>query len=219
MNVLKRGIAGLLLLGAVLGRSAWAMAEPPSVEDLFATLKNANPGLQDYQSDIGIALKVKAGFTIPLDLHGKYYYKRPDHYRLKLEHAPQFVQKYPQIFGWNLPKLENFNSRIMGEEAVDGRECYHVMLTPKHEMADLIGQELWIDKQDAVFPRQIVHYKDNGEIDINVQYMTKDTFHLFNHMTATFTFPKAHVSATADATYNNYQVNTNLPDSIFQAEK
>ncbi|HEY3999973.1 MAG TPA: hypothetical protein VGO93_13950 [Candidatus Xenobia bacterium] len=208
--------AALLILTTWVGQAAGA-ASAPSVEELFTALKNANPGLTDYQSDIHIDLHVNYLVAIPLDLHGKYYYKRPDHYKLVLEHAPQFVQKYPQIFGWNLPKLEDFNSRIVGQENVDGLPCWHVFLTPRHEMGDLQGQELWIDRQAAVFPRQIVHYRDAGQILIEVKYTTKDQYHLFDTMKAAFSFPKIHLTATADASYSNYLANQKLPDAFFKS--
>ena len=102
---------------------------------------------------------------------------------------------------------------------IDGQDCYHVQLIPNHEMADMMQQDIWISKNSYVFPKQVTRYKDDGEIDVNVKYVAKDAYHLFDRMNATFTFPKAHVQATATATYANYAVNQNLPDSIFHTKQ
>ena len=210
-------VTAVALLFCINARAARADQE---VEQIFEKIGNLNEGLKDYQADINIALRAKVAF-IPYnpDMSGKYYHKAPDKHKLVLEKAPSYVKKYPNIFGWHLPKIEKFNSRVKDVTELNGREVWHILLLPKQGMGDIISEEMWVDCENYTVPRQITNYKNDGMICVNVNYAKKDGYWVFDTMTAQFSFPKVAVNATASARYSNYRFNQNLPDSFFAQEE
>ncbi|MGM9998826.1 MAG: outer membrane lipoprotein carrier protein LolA [Candidatus Bruticola sp.] len=189
------------------------------VDKIFAQIKSLNQGLKDYQANIDISLRAKVAF-IPYNptMSGKYYYKAPDKHKLVLEKAPSYVKKYPNIFGWNLPKLEKFNSRVKEVVTLNNQKVWHLMLLPKQGMGDIISVEMWVNCNDYTVPRQVTNYKNDGKLSVDVNYITKDNYKVFDSMTAQFVFPKVAVNANASAKYSNYVFNKDLPDAFFQKE-
>ncbi len=216
---MKRFVVGLMAtctLLLALGAQAPARADA-QVEEIFARVRQLNPGMTDYQADIDIALRAKVAF-LPYNprMSGSYYHKRPDKHKLVLEKAPSYVKKYPNIFGWNLPRLEKFNSRVAAQVDLDGQPTWHIALTPKQGMGDVQLVELWVNRNDYSVPRQITRYKNNGLLAVDVQYRQAEGFLVFDRMSARFEFPSVSVNATATATYKNYKFNQGLSDDFFK---
>ncbi len=161
---MKRFVVGLLAtvtLVLALGAQQPARADA-QVDEIFARVRQLNPGMTDYQADIDIALKAKVAF-LPYNprMTGSYYHKRPDKHKLVLEKAPSYVKKYPNIFGWNLPKLEKFNSRVAEQVDLNGQPTWHITLTPKQGMGDIQLVEIWVNRNDYSIPGSS-RYKNNG---------------------------------------------------------
>ncbi len=216
---MKRFVVGLLAtvtLVLALGAQQPARADA-QVDEIFARVRQLNPGMTDYQADIDIALKAKVAF-LPYNprMTGSYYHKRPDKHKLVLEKAPSYVKKYPNIFGWNLPKLEKFNSRVAEQVDLNGQPTWHITLTPKQGMGDIQLVEIWVNRNDYSIPRQLTRYKNNGLLSVDVQYRLADSYLVFDKMSARFEFPAVSVSATATATYANYKFNQGLSDDFFK---
>lgn len=209
------GLAVVAALLVALGVAAPATADS-RVDGIFAKVRQLNPGLQDYQADIDIALQAKVAF-LPYNpkMSGRYYHKRPDKHKLVLEKAPSYVKKYPNIFGWNLPDLAKFTSEVAEEVDLDGRPTWRINLVPKQGMGDIQRVEVWVNRQDYTIPRQVTHYKNDGFLGVDVEYGKTNGYVVFDRMTAEFRFPSVSVTAKATATYANYQFNQNLPDSFF----
>jgi hypothetical protein len=190
----------------------------PTVEELFKKMGEVNPGLKDYSSDI----KVELQFTIrTLNFAGKYYYKKPDKYKLELKKSPSFLKKYPQIFGWSLPNLSKYNSTIKPDKDTQGQESYEVELIPIQGMGDIVKQEIWINKKDYTFPKQLFVY-NYGTITVNAKYRKEGKFIVFDTLCADFDIKVpiiGSLKATANASYKNYKTNINLPDSFFVIPK
>ncbi|MEW6279130.1 MAG: outer membrane lipoprotein-sorting protein [Candidatus Eremiobacterota bacterium] len=211
-----RQIALLLVLVAL----ALPAGADQQVEEIFARVKQINPGLMDYSADIKMALDARIAF-VPYrpNIEGTYYHKRPDKHKVKLHKAPGYLRKYPNIFGWNLPRLERFTSRVVGTEKVAGRDCYHLELLPAEEMGDVQQVDLWVDTQNYTVPRHQTTYARDGLLTVEADYQTVDGYTVFKEMRANFRFPSASLTATARAAYTNYRFNQNLPDSLFKKEE
>ncbi|MBQ7529660.1 outer membrane lipoprotein-sorting protein [bacterium] len=190
------------------------------VENIFNNIKNINKGLVDYQANIDIQLQARLAF-IPYNpaMSGSYYYKAPEKHKLVLEKAPSYLKKYPNIFGWHLPKIEKFNSRVTETIELEGQKVWHILMLPKQGMGDIISVEMWVNCKDYTVPRQVTNYKNDGRLSVNVQYTTIEGYKVFDKMSAQFVFPKVAVNANATAKYSNYKFNNNLPDSFFEKEK
>ena len=200
-------------------KPAFAAEKLPTVEKLWENIKKINPDLKDYNVKIKVKVQAKYQFMNPkIRLTGTYYFKKPDFHKLELDRASYFLNKYPKIFGWHLPKLAEFNSKVENTR-FKGKECYLVSLTPKTISGDIKRQRLWVDKNNYTFAKHIYEYKKGGLITLEVKYRTEGKNILYDKMNASFNFPKEKLSATAKATYGKYQINNGYPDSFFPKEE
>lgn len=182
-------------------------------------MKNANKGLADYSVPLTMKLKVKYSLLeIPINLEGMYYFKEPDKHKLKVNKAPSYLSKYPQIFGWSLPDPGDFTSKV--RECPDGnKECMLVKLVPIMGKGDLLKVEMWVNKTTFLSPRQVYYYRDGGKITLELTYRAVSSFHLFDQVQSSLEFPRMSLNAHADALYGDYSINKGLDDSIFAEEK
>jgi hypothetical protein len=196
----------LLTLPAVAAESA---------EKLFERARNVNPKLVDYSADIAIQLNATLGF-IPYrpNLAGRYYHKRPDKHKLDLQNAPSYLKKYPSVFGFNLPDLKRYNAIRVQETDLRGVPVYKVMLVPKVKTSDITAIDVYLNRSDFSVPKYDTFYT-KGHLFVNIDFKRQDGYLLYDRMTAEFEFPS--ITATANASYSNYQINQNLPDALFKS--
>lgn len=183
-------------------------------ESIVALMKGINPGLNDYHAKLDITMKINLMMGVPVNTTGDYYYKKPDKNKLVLHKLPNVLKKYKQVFGWNLPQTSLYKTKVTSEN-YKGMPCYVITMIPKQGMGDLIKQQIWVDKSNYSMPKQVYYYDKNGKIEILINYRTEKGFLFFDKMSATMTFPKMKLNATVVSKYHSYEINTNLPDSIF----
>ena len=216
---MKTKILTILFLAALIftfGAGIARAQDTPTAEKLWENIMKINPGLKDYSVDLYIKVSAKYQIFSPkLNLDGTYYFKKPDKHKLKLRRASYFLNKYPKIFGWSLPALKEFNSKVESV-TMGGKDYFKVTLTPKTIAGDVAKEEIWIDKENYTFPRHIYYYKGGGLITLNIDYRKVKEFLVFNRMQATFKFPKEKLEASADARYGVYKMNIGLSDDFFK---
>lgn len=189
------------------------------VEDIFRQVRALNPDLIDYQANIYLSVQAKWAF-IPYSpkLSGRYYHKQPDKNKLVLEEAPSFIKNQPNAFGFSLPDLEKYNSKVVRKTTFNGQPVWDISLLPKKD-GSITSIQILVNCDNYTVPRQITNYKDNGKLVVDSTYTVVDKFWVFNRMHGEFSFPKVKVQATADATYTNYKFNQGLSDSFFEVKK
>jgi outer membrane lipoprotein-sorting protein len=199
-------------------RTSAQEANVPSAETLWQKLMEVNPGLNDYSVGVNIDANVRFLLLNPdLNLEGTYYFKKPDKHKLQLKRSYNFLEKYPNIFGWELPELSDHNSSVK-ETTQGNRKFYVVTLTPKVRRSDLLRQEFWIDSSNYTVPRQVYAYDNNGRITVDVSYRNESGYWLYDRMTANFSFPGMKLQAKALANYGRYQTNMGLNDEFFASK-
>ncbi len=215
MKIFKT-IALVLSIFILMTGAGLAEEQPlPTAEQLWENIMKINPGLEDYSVDIVVRVNAKYQIFSPnLILDGTYYFKKPDRHKLKLRRASYFLDKYPNIFGWSLPPLKEFNTRVDAVK-LNGSDYYKVTLTPKTIVGDIDKEEIWVNREDYTFPRHVYHYKGGGLITLNIDYRTVKDYLVFNRMQASFNFPREKLEATADARYGVYKINIGLSDDFF----
>ena len=208
---------GLLLLLAGLSFPAGAQEKFPTVEQLFTHMGEVNPELKDYSSDISVNIKFSVS---SINLEGKYYYKKPDKYKLEIKKAPYVLKKYPQIFGWCLPDPLKYHNTVKMNQDSEGKDCYVVDMVPIEPQGDLTKQQLWINAQDYTFPKQVYEY-NYGTITVDAKYRKDAKFILFDSISAFFDIKVpliGKLKATAIASYKNYKTNIGLKDTFFETQ-
>ncbi len=187
----------------------------PQVEHLFAVARKVNSGLSDYSADMTLKLNANLGIiTYHPEMKGKYLYKKPNKHKLDIQKAPNYLKKYPNVFGFNLPQLKNFDSKVVDEVLVADSPCYHIYL--KNNVTannDIEHLEIYIDKANHTVPRYDTYYH-NGHLFVTSKYRQLESFWVFERMTADYT--SSSVTVTASADYDNYKFNQKLSDSLFK---
>lgn len=196
-----------------------AVRADQQVEDLFAKAKALNPDLQDYSADMNLVMDAKVAF-VPYkpNLNGTYYFKKPDRNHVKLDKAPSFLKRYPGIYGFHLPDLNRYNSRVVGQEKLNGTDCYHLELIPKVFKSDVRRLDIWINAQNNTIARHQTTYAKEGLLTVDTEFQTVSGYTVLKTMRAIIRFPSASIEGTARATYDNFRFNQNLPDSLFGKE-
>ncbi len=190
----------------------------PTPSEIFDKIKQVNPTLKDYSVPIKIKAQVKYHFLKPrLNLEGVYYFKKPDKYKLELKRGSHFLNKYPKIFGWSLPKLSKFNANVKATK-VNGQDFYVITLKKKVIDSDLLEEKIWVNAKDYTFPIHEYYYKNNGKIIVNIKYRKEGKYTLFDSVHEVFDLPSLSLSAVANAFYGKYKVNQGLSDEIFNTK-
>lgn len=188
-------------------------------QDILKKMRMVNNGLNDYSSNLTVNARVKYSlFNLPVNLDGTYYFKSPDKYKLKINKAPGFLSKYPQVFGWNLPDTKEYTASLTEENDMSN-DCYLLKFVPVKKMGDLEKIEMWVNKNSYLFPKQVYYYRNEGRITLDVSYRKTGSFMLFDKVNAQFEFPGMNLSANAEAFYGEYKINEGIPDSIFDEKK
>ena len=205
-----------LLAGAVL--SAGQAQADEAVARIFEQARRVNPTLNDYTADMTLKLQANLGFiNYHPEMHGQYLFKKPNKHKLDIPKAPSYLRKYPSVFGFNLPALKNYESKVVDEIEVEGAPCYHIHLLNKVTVDnDIEHLEIYINKKNYTVPRYDTYY-NGGHLFVSSKYRQQENYWVFERMTADYTSSSVTVQASAD--YQNYKFNQNLPDSLFNPAK
>ena len=207
---MKRQILALLLVLTAL--PGWSVE---AVDKILAKALAINPGLKDYSADIQLPLRATLGF-IPYNKNmvGRYYHKRPDMHKLELKNAPALLQKYPNVFGFNLPDVARYRVLRVQEMKLHGKlPVYKIILVPKVRTSDITGIDIYVNRANYTIPKYDTFYV-KGHLYVNIDFRKEGKYLVYDKVNADFEFPN--VLATASATYSNYQFNQNLSDSFFR---
>lgn len=213
---MKKNILILLIVICFIGALSRISCAAVSFDEIYKKALSINSGMKDCEADLAIKIKAKWYLGFSFGMSGKYYFKAPDKFKVDLKRTPSFVKKYPKVFSWALPEVKDFNTKVTGEEVVDGKNCYVLYFLPKQLMGDLDSHTIWIDDKDFIMRRQTFKYNTGGEITINQYHKKLSGFWVFDTLSASFNFPKINLNATVNANYENYKFNQNLPDSLFE---
>ena len=205
--------------GEIVFPASGASVRKSFAKRIVDRMRGANPGLEDYYCPFKAKAKIKYAFLgLPVNVEGTYYFKQPDKYCVKFVKAPEFLSKYPQVFGWSLPDVEKYSIRYFDGEG-EFSDCFMLRLVPIEGRGDLEKIEMWISRETWLFPRQIYSYKNGGQVDIRCFYRDIDGFRLFDRMEAVIKFPSMGISGTAEGVYGEYVINSGLSDDIFKDSK
>jgi outer membrane lipoprotein-sorting protein len=207
-TIVRTGLLGLVLLLPTAARADEA------VEKIFAEARRLNPSLSDYCADMTLRLDANLGFiNYRPEMKGQYLFKKPNKHKLDIPKAPSYLRKYPSVFGFNLPVLKNFDSKVVDEVVVEGSPCYHIHLLNKVTANnDIEHLEIYIDKKNHTVPRYDTYY-NGGHLFVTSKYRQQENYWVFERMTANYKASSVSVQASAD--YSNYKFNQKLPDSLF----
>jgi outer membrane lipoprotein-sorting protein len=203
----------IFLLLLLLSLSGWA---DPQVESIFARARQVNPALQDMSASLDVDMETQLG---PLSDHpkltGTYYFKREDRHQIQLPKAPSYLKRHSRYFGFSLPKLERFHSKVVEDTA----ETWKIQLVPKVADPNTDRVEMWVSKQSFTVPQYDTYYHQEGKLTVAFQYTQSQGFTVLEKAVADLQLPSILLSSHAEIRYANYTFNQGLSDELFKPEK
>lgn len=194
----------------------WAGWADPQVERIFAQARRVNPTLADYSASLDVEMDTRLG---PLHdrprLKGQYFFKQEDKHQIRLEKAPSYLQRHARFFGFSLPRLERYNSRVMEETA----QTWKIELIPKVKDPNTNRVELMVDKQSYTVPGFETFYNEDGHLSIAMKYVRTQGFTVLESAVADLRLPSLMLTSHAEIRYGNYAFNVGLTDELFQGKK
>ncbi len=218
-----------------------SLAQNLKPEDVLDKVEQNFAQVNDYEVDVNI--KVDVNFLKVPDAQATIYYKQPDKIRLKSEGFALLPKEGLNFSPYSFLKGD-YTAVFDREQEIDGHNCYQVKVIPLGDRGDLILTTLWVDKAGYIIRKIESTTKTNGTFSINLQYDDNMTYPLPSKMVFAFNIEKMQMprgiagdmdegndakkesrnegrttTGKVYVHYSNYQVNTGIPDSIFQDDK
>lgn len=214
MNVSKLAIA--LTLSFLLVARATAAGEDDAQQKAEAILHQADTrmaSLHDFRAN----LKARAHFPLlpAVSLTGHLYFKRPNHLKVDVENLPRIIQKLRQNMQVQAPyhNRKAYVARYLRTETVDGQVCDVIGFSARDAVNRLQSATLWVERANGTMPRSVLQYADGSECTMTTSYGRVQEYMLPRSSEVEMQMPA--LRATAEVTYSDYALNTNLPDSVF----
>jgi hypothetical protein len=190
--------------------------------------------IEDYTVDATISVDVD--FLRVPETHAKIYYKQPDKVRMMSE---GFALIPKQGLSFSTAKLlnEDFTALYVRSDSLDHSSVEVIKAIPSDDSLDIILMTLWIDTTHNVICQIESTTKNSGTMlmELNYDFGKNEvlpeevifTFNLSNFsLPASFTgefdrpedtgqSTKAEITGTVSIRYQNYLINTGIPDSVF----
>ena len=203
----------IVLLLIVLITGVWA---DPKVESIFAQVRRMNPTMKDCTASLDVEMDTQLG---PVNdhpkLNGKYLYKKEDKHQIQLPKAPSYLKRHARIFGFSLPDLARYNSKVVEETA----QQWKIELVPKVKDANTDRVEILVDKQTSTCPQFDTFYQQDGHLTVRMKYLQTQGFTVLESAVADLRLPSILLTSHAVIHYSDYAFNVGLSDALFAPEK
>ena len=207
---------------------------------LMNRVKEKLAAVKSYEA-VGV-LKTDIPFIKMAESKVTVYYKTPDRFKVKKQDGISIIPKgginfhLQSIFAGN-----EYTAVAAGNSTVDGRQLAVVKLLPLNENAEVVLSTLYIDEKQALIRKANTTTRDNGTYEMELSYGAHAKFGLPDKVVfsfnlkdyklpkgVTFEYDAGADPSTPDKTkngkqkgsieikYSSYQVNKNIPDSVFK---
>ncbi len=203
---------------ALLAAAAFAALAVPSLsasaqDDLFARMQHVNNGLNTYQADVTVAIKMNTFPYLSPTLEGKAYYKRPDKNAVQFQSVPALAGQLKKVVGQmeppsDWPKLYEYT-----KTSDDGSVAMFKLVRKKNGRIDHV--DVKVDDKTATVSEMTYFYKeDGGTIKFTNTYDQINGNYLVKAQTGKVDIP--HYNADVSSTFANYKINVPVNDAVFK---
>ncbi len=205
---------------ALLAAAAFAALAAPSVpvsaqDDLFARMQHVNNGLNTYQADVTVAIKMNTFPYLSPTLEGKAYYKRPDKNAVQFQSVPALAGQLKKVVGQmeppsDWPKLYEYT-----KSSDDGSIAMFKLVRKKNGRIDHV--DVKVDDKTATVTEMTYVYKESeggGSIKFTNTYDQINGNYLVKVQTGKIDIP--HYNADVSSTFANYKINVPVNDAVFK---
>ncbi len=212
--MIRRSFA-LLSAAAVALLAAAPAAHAQGQDDLFARMERVNAGLNSYQADITVAIKLNTFPYLSPTLNGKAYYKKPDKTAVQFQTVPALAGQLKKVVGQieapaDWPRLYEFTK--VGD---DGTTAAYKLVRKKNGRIDHV--DVKVDDKTATVTEETYVYKESeggGSIRFTNLYDAIGGNFVVKTQTGKVDVP--HYNADISSTFSNYKINVPINDQVFQ---
>ena len=203
---------------ALLAAAAFAALAAPSVpafaqDDLFARMQHVNIGLNTYQADVTVAIKMNTFPYLSPTLEGKAYYKRPDKNAVQFQSVPALAGQLKKVVGQMEPPSDWPKLYEWSKTSDDGSVAMFKLVRKKNGRIDHV--DVKVDDKTATVTEMTYFYKeDGGSIKFTNTYDQIGGNYLVKAQTGKVDIP--HYNADVSSTFANYKINVPVNDAVFK---
>jgi hypothetical protein len=211
--MIRRSFA-FLAAAVMLGLAAPAF--PASAQDdLFARMQRVNTGLNSYQADITVAIKLNTFPYLSPTLEGKAYYKKPDKTAVQFQTVPALAGQLKKVVGQMEPPSDWPRLYDYTKTADDGNVATFRLVRKKNGRIDHV--DVKVDDKTATVTEMTYFYKESeggGSIRFTNQYDQIAGNFVVKTQTGKVDIP--HYNADISSTFANYKLNVPVNDAVFK---
>ncbi|HWT06250.1 MAG TPA: hypothetical protein VN224_10870 [Xanthomonadales bacterium] len=203
---------------AFLAAAAFAAAAAPPVpafaqDDLYARMQRVNTGLNTYQADVTVAIKMNTFPYLSPTLEGKAYYKKPDKNAVQFQSVPALAGQLKKVVGQMEPPSDWPKLYEVSKNSDDGSTAMFKLVRKKNGRIDHV--DVKVDDKTATVSEMTYFYKDDGgSIKFTNTYDQIAGNYLVKAQTGKVDIP--HYNADISSTFANYKINVPVNDAVFK---
>ncbi len=202
----------LLAAAGVVSLSA-PLRAAGSQDDLYARMQRVNSGLNTYQADVTVAIKLNTFPFLSPTLEGKAFFKRPDKSALQFQAVPALAGQLKKVVGQIEPPADWPKLYDVTQTGDDGAVATFKLVRKKNGRIDHV--DVKVDDKTATVSEMTYFYKDEGgTIRFNNVYDQIGGNFVIKQQTGKVDIP--HYNADVSSTFANYKINVPLDDKVFQ---
>lgn len=184
-------------------------------EDLYARMQRVNTGLNSYQADITVAIKMNSFPYLSPTLNGKAYYKKPDKTAVQFQSVPALAGQLKKVVGQMEPPADWPRLYEVTKTADDGSVAMFKLVRKKNGRIDHV--DVKVDDKTATVSEMTYFYKESeggGSIKFTNQYDQIAGNFVVKAQTGKVDIP--HYNADISSTFANYKINVPVNDAVFK---
>lgn len=202
-----------LLLGAAFLGLLAPVSAAGAQDDLYARMQRVNSGLNSYQADVTVAIKLNTFPYLSPTLEGKAFFKRPDKSALQFQAVPALAGQLKKVVGQIEPPADWPKLYEVTATGDDGSVATFKLVRKKNGRIDHV--DVKVDDRTATVSEMTYFYKDDGgtiKFD-NVYDQIAGNF-VLKQQTGKVDIPR--YNADVSSTFANYKINVPLDDKVFE---
>ncbi|HEY0396512.1 MAG TPA: hypothetical protein VGD01_18690 [Candidatus Elarobacter sp.] len=211
--MIRRSFA-FLAAAAMLGLAAPALSASAQ-DDLYARMQRVNTGLNTYQADVTVAIKMNSFPYLSPTLEGKAYYKKPDKTAVQFQSVPALAGQLKKVVGQMEPPSDWPRLYEVSKTGDDGNVATFKLVRKKNGRIDHV--DVKVDDKTATVTEMTYVYKESeggGSIKFTNQYDQIAGNFVVKAQTGKVDIP--HYNADINSTFANYKINVPVNDAVFK---
>lgn len=188
-----------------------AVAQPHTAKEVLEKHHKTTTALLDVKAKATLGLNLQVGF-LPYseNLHGHYYYLKPNQHRLQFDNAPSYLDQVPNMFKWDLPDDERYATKLKPPSGSSSQPYYQILFLPKDPDSSTLSIVASFSADDWRMVRHETSYRDGGLVSLEFDYLSNSKLPILDRIAAKVSFPSYSAKGNANIRFSDQQSNKGL---------